>query len=118
MTYLITGATGGFGKYAVNYLKELVPNEEIYVLVRREEKRAGLKSERVNVRIGNYADLSSMKKALTGIDRLLFVSGVPDNRQEEHENVVEAAKESGISYIAYTSFADSDHSTSILSPDH
>ena len=23
MTYLVTGATGGFGKYAVNYLKEL-----------------------------------------------------------------------------------------------
>ncbi|KAA4891789.1 SDR family NAD(P)-dependent oxidoreductase, partial [Bacteroides fragilis] len=45
MTYLVTGATGGFGKYAVNYLKELVPNEEIYVLARSEEKGAGLKNE-------------------------------------------------------------------------
>lgn len=118
MTYLVTGATGGFGKYAVNYLKELVPNEEIYVLARSEEKGAGLKNEGLNVRIGDYSDLSSMKKALTGIDRLLFVSGAPGNRQEEHENVVKAAKESGVSYIAYTSFADADHSTSILAPDH
>ncbi len=59
-----------------------------------------------------------MKEALKGIDRLLFVSGVPGNRQAEHENVVKAAQAAGVSYIAYTSFADADHSISVLAPDH
>ncbi|MBF8808701.1 MAG: SDR family oxidoreductase [Enterococcus lacertideformus] len=118
MTYLIKGATGGFGKYAQQYLKELVSQDEIYVLVRTPEKGRAFSEEGWNVRIGDYADLSAMKQALKGIDRLLFISGVPGNRQAEHRNVVTAAKESGVSYIAYTSFADVEHSTSVLAPDH
>jgi NAD(P)H dehydrogenase (quinone) len=118
MTYLVTGATGGFGNYALNFLKELVPQNEIYALARSEEKAASLKAAGFNVRIGDYADADSMKEALVGIDRLLFVSGTPGNRQEEHKNVVLAAKEAGVSYIAYTSFADADHSTTALAVDH
>lgn len=44
MTYLVTGATGGLGGYALNYLKELVPMTDIYALVRSEEKGADLKA--------------------------------------------------------------------------
>ncbi|MGM0294375.1 SDR family oxidoreductase [Enterococcus mundtii] len=118
MTYLVTGATGGFGHYALEELKKLVPLEEIYVLARNEEKAQKLIEAGLQVRIGDYADRETMVQALQGIDRLLFVSGVPGNRQAEHQHVVEAAKETGVSFIAYTSFADADHSTSILAPDH
>lgn len=118
MTYLVTGATGGFGHYALEELKKLVPLEEIYVLARNEEKAQKLIEAGLQVRIGDYADRETMVQALQGIDRLLFVSGVPGNRQVEHQHVVEAAKETGVSFIAYTSFADADHSTSILAPDH
>lgn len=118
MNYLVTGATGGFGGYALDFLKESVPNSEIYALVRSEEKGEGLKKAGFNIRIGDYADAESMKAALKGIDRLLFVSGAPGNRQEEHGNVVDAAKEAGVSYIAYTSFAGADHATSPLAADH
>ena len=59
-----------------------------------------------------------MKEAVQGIDRLLFVSGAPGNRQVEHRHVVEAAKEAGVSYIAYTSFAGADKATSPLAADH
>ncbi|MDB7088055.1 SDR family oxidoreductase [Enterococcus mundtii] len=118
MTYLVTGATGGFGRYALEELKKLVPLEEIYVLARNEEKAQKLIEAGLQVRIGDYADRETMVQALQGIDRLLFVSGVPGNRQAEHQHVVESAKETGVSFIAYTSFADADHSTSILAPDH
>ncbi|MDT2598225.1 SDR family oxidoreductase [Enterococcus hulanensis] len=118
MKYLVTGATGGFGGYALDFLKESVATADIYALVRSEEKGAALKEAGLNIRIGDYADMESMKQALEGIDRLLFVSGAPGNRQEEHANVVEAAKEAGVAYIAYTSFAGADKATSPLAADH
>lgn len=118
MKYLVTGATGGFGGYALDFLKESVPTDDIYALVRSEEKGAALKEAGLNIRIGDYADKESMKQAMEGIDRLLFVSGAPGNRQEEHANVVEAAKEAGVAYIAYTSFAGADKATSPLAADH
>ena len=118
MKYLVTGATGGFGGYALNFLKESVATADIYALVRSEEKGAALKEAGLNIRIGDYADKDSMKQALEGINRLLFVSGAPGNRQEEHANVVEAAKEAGVTYIAYTSFAGADKATSPLAADH
>jgi NAD(P)H dehydrogenase (quinone) len=118
MTYLVTGATGGLGSLALNQLKELVPQSEIYALVRSEEKSTALKEAGFQTRIGDYSDRASMKAALKGIDRLLFVSGAPGNRQEEHRNVIEAAKEANVSFIAYTSFADAPHSTSALAADH
>lgn len=118
MKYLVTGATGGFGGYALDFLKEMVPISDIYALVRSEEKGADLKEKGFNLRIGDYADTDSMKQALQGIDRLLFVSGAPGNRQAEHANVVNAAKEAGVSYIAYTSFAGADKATSPLAADH
>lgn len=118
MKYLVTGATGGFGGYALDFLKESVPTDDIYALVRSEEKGAALKEAGLNIRIGDYADKESMKQAMEGIDRLLFVSGAPGNRQEEHANVVEAAKEAGVAYIAYTSFTGADKATSPLAADH
>lgn len=56
----------------------MVPQNEIYVLVRSEEKGEALKEAGFNIRIGDYDDLDSMKEALKGIDRLLFVSGVQE----------------------------------------
>lgn len=118
MNYLITGATGGFGAAALNHLKEIVAAEEIFALARTEEKAQTLKEAGFNVRIGDYSDATSLEKAFAGIDRLLFVSGAPGNRQAEHKNVVDAAKKAGVSYLAYTSFASVDTSTSALAVDH
>ena len=59
-----------------------------------------------------------MERVFEGIDRVLFVSGAPGNRQKEHANVVEAAIKAGVSYIAYTSFAEADKATSPLAEDH
>lgn len=97
MKYLVTGATGGYGTYALGFLKELVPISDIAVLARTEEKAAPLKAAGFDVRLADYSDLTALEQAFTGIDRLLFVSGAPGNRQAEHQNVVDAAKSAGIS---------------------
>ena len=45
----------------------MVPQNEIYALVRSEEKGEALKEAGFNIRIGDYDDLDSMKEALKGI---------------------------------------------------
>ena len=42
MTILVTGATGGYGSSALEELKTLVPQDEIFALARSEEKAATL----------------------------------------------------------------------------
>lgn len=118
MNYLVTGATGGFGTAALKSLQALVPQEIIYALARSAEKAADLKAAGFNVRLADYDQPAELNTAFAGIDRLLFVSGAPGNRQQEHQNVVDAAKAAGVSYIAYTSFADAQNSVSVLAADH
>lgn len=118
MTYLITGASSGLGGYALEALKKLVPASQIVALVRNESKAAALQAKGISVRIGDYADADSLKKAFAGIDRLLFISGAPGNRQVEHANVVHEAKAAGVSFIAYTSFANASNVNNMLSTDH
>jgi len=119
MKYLVTGATGGFGSSALKVLKSLVPQDDIYALVRSEAKGADLKSAGFKLRIGDYTDEATLTQAFEDIDRLLFVSGgTASDRQAEHKNVVVAAKAAGVSYIAYTSFGRANVATSPLAADH
>lgn len=119
MSILVTGATGGFGTYALAALKKLVPQDEIFALARSEEKAAQLKENGFSVKIATYDDPTSLEQAFHGIDRLLFVSSSEiGSRQPQHKNVIDAAKKAGISYIAYTSFGKADTATSPLAQDH
>ena len=88
MNYLVTGATGGFGGYALDFLKESVLNSEIYALVRSEEKGEGLKKAGFNIRIGDYADAESMIAAVllqsskmnnTSLTLAIVYAGIPNN---------------------------------------
>lgn len=103
MKIMVTGAAGGYGHYAVDYVKQFAPEAEVYGLVRNADDAAALEAKGIHARIGDYADKASLVKAFVGIDRLLFVS-VPNH--ELQIPVVEAAKEAGIQFIAYTGIAD------------
>lgn len=121
MNYLLTGATGELGTYALGYLKEQVGLDNIVALARTEEKAAALRDQGVEVRIADFGDYASLIPAFKGIDRMLFVSSQPGgavSRGEQHKNVVHAAKEAGVSFIAYTSFPRGSVSNSPLVQDH
>ncbi|SFQ42106.1 NAD(P)H dehydrogenase (quinone) [Desemzia incerta] len=121
MNYLLTGATGELGTYALGYLKEQVGLDNIVALARTEEKAAALRDQGVEVRIADFGDYASLIPAFKGIDRMLFVSSQPGgavSRGEQHKNVVHAAKETGVSFIAYTSFPRGSVSNSPLAQDH
>ncbi|MBA4849355.1 SDR family oxidoreductase [Emticicia sp. BO119] len=103
---LITGATGHFGTATINFLlkKGTSPNT-IAALVRDEAKADDLKAKGITISLGDYNDYDSLIKAFKGIDKLLFVSGNDIvNREQQQENVVNAAKEAGVGHVIYTSF--------------
>ncbi|MCA6436141.1 MAG: SDR family oxidoreductase [Bacteroidetes bacterium] len=103
---LVTGATGHFGKSAIDFLlKKGISSTNIVALVRDEEKAAEIKSKGVALRIGDYDNYNSLLNAFIGVEKLLFVSGSDIfNRGAQHQNVVKAAKESGVKHVVYTSF--------------
>ncbi len=103
---LVTGATGEFGKHAVQQLiKKGVNTSNISVLSRSMEKANNYKADGITVKIGDYTNYDSLVKAFEGVDKLLFVSSSEiENREAQHENVVRAAKSAGVQHIVYTSF--------------
>ena len=103
---LVTGATGEFGKHAVQQLmKKGVNTSDISVLSRSMEKANNYKEDGITVKIGDYTNYDSLVKAFEGVDKLLFVSSSEiENRADQHQNVVRAAKATGVKNIVYTSF--------------
>ncbi|MFC6170828.1 NAD(P)H-binding protein [Loigolactobacillus jiayinensis] len=121
MKYAITGATGKFGTSALQALAKLVPATDIVALARNVEKAQQSVPAGVEVRPGDYTDVATLTTSLSGIDKLLFVSSQPGAampREQQHLNVVQAAKKAGVSYIAYTSFPKADKSQTPLAADH
>ena len=103
---LITGASGQFGKATINsLLKKGINANYIKALARDPAKAEDIKQQGIDIVIGDYNDPSSLRNAMKGVEKLLLVSGndLP-KRLEQHKNVIDAAKESGIKHIVYTSF--------------
>lgn len=120
-TYGVTGSTGHFGQNAIKELAKLVPAGNIIALARNTQKAEQIVPEGVEVRSGDYTDEKQLEESLKGIDRLLFISsqpGGPVARLIQHENIVKAAKNAGVGYVAYTSFPHADVSEAPLASDH
>jgi NAD(P)H dehydrogenase (quinone) len=117
MTIVVTGATGPFGRHAIEtLLRNGVPAADIVAIGRNVEKIADLG---VTVRRADYDDPESLRAAFQGADRVLFVSASePGKRIEQHRNVVDAAKAAGVELIAYTSIPKADSSDLILASEH
>ena len=114
---LVTGATGNLGKATINsLLNKGISANNIAALVRDESKSAEFKSKGIQVRIGDYQNFESLKSAVQDVDKLLLISSSSEiaQRFEQHKNVINAAKETGVSHIIYTSFGMKDLRQSIM----
>jgi NAD(P)H dehydrogenase (quinone) len=103
---LVTGATGEYGKLVIQSLLEKgVDPTSISALVRNTEKAKNLSDKGIILKTGNYDDLESLIQAFKGVEKLLFVSGSEiESREQQHKNIVEAAKKTQVKHIIYTSF--------------
>ncbi len=116
----ITGATGHLGKLAVEaLLSKGAKPQELVAIVRNKEKAKDLVSKGITVREADYSNVDRLQQALEGVDKLLFISGSEvGQRVPQHTNIVNAAKNAKVKFIAYTSILNADTSKMLLAKEH
>ena len=106
----ITSASGQLGSAIVKATIEIVGKENVIGLARTPSKAQSLG---VEIRPGDYDSPKELENSLHGVDSVLLVSGMdaPDKRIGQHRNVIEAAKQAGVSKIVYTSIQGAEANT-------
>lgn len=100
---LVTGASGPFGRLAV---EELLARGATRVIAgtRDPSKLADLAARGVEVRKLDFNDQASLDAGFAGVDRVLIVStDAIGSRVEQHKAAVAAAKAAGVKHIVYIS---------------
>ena len=120
MTIAITGATGALGSLVLDaLLTRGVPAADLVAVVRDADRAKTLTDQGVDVRVTPYGDVPALTKALSGVDRLLLVSGPESSeRVNLHQSVITAAQRAGVGFIAYTSAPHADDTALLVAPDH
>lgn len=116
---VITGATGNLGQHVIASLLESVPAATIIAAVRNPAKAAKLAALGVQVRQADYNDGASLDVAFKGATKILLISSSEvGQRAQQHQNVIDAAKRSGVALLAYTSVLRADTSPLGLAAEH
>ncbi|NRQ51701.1 NAD(P)H-binding protein [Aeromicrobium stalagmiti] len=119
MTIAVTAATGQLGSLVIDSLLTKVPAAEVVAVVRDAAKAQPIADRGVEVRVASYDDPIALKQALSGVDKLLLISGNEmGQRTQQHANVIDAAVDQGVSLLAYTSAPAADTSTLPVAPEH
>jgi NAD(P)H dehydrogenase (quinone) len=120
MTIAVTGATGPFGRHAIeSLLARGVPADQIVAIGRDQAKLDQLRELGVTIRRADYDDPASLRAAFAGVDRLLFVSGSEVGRRiPQHQAVIDAAQANGLGLVVYTSAPKADTSDMRLAEEH
>lgn len=110
MKVAITAANGKLGTEIVKATINLLSKDQVIGLARTPEKAQHLGIE---IRPGDYNDPDQLEASLQSVDVLLLVSGMdaPDKRIEQHRHVIQAAKNSGVRKIVYTSVQGAEEGT-------
>lgn len=111
---LVTGATGNLGASVVDQLLKKVSTEEFIVTSSNQNGVEKLVSKGLQARLANFSSRETLDEAFQGVDKLLLISTMDQNRFEQHKNVVDAAKAQGVKHIVYTGLAIKDIQTSAI----
>ena len=110
MKIAITAANGQLGTEIVKATVALLSKENVVGLAQTPDKAKNLGIE---IRPGDYNDKNGLEKSLQSVGTLLLVSGMdaPEKRIEQHRNVIQAAQNSGVKKIVYTSVQGAEENT-------
>lgn len=109
---LITGATGQLGSSVISQLSKTTSKDQFAIFARDETKASKYKEQGIEVRIGDFNQISTLGHAFEGVTKLLLISTMDLNRLEQHKNVIDAAKMAGVKHIIYTGLAIQNIETS------
>ena len=122
MKFLVTGATGRLGGKIVEFLAKKVPTTDIIAGTTNptSEKAQALKAQGFEVRKTDFEDQASLVEAFTGVDKVYIVSTFPDVEMaiRQQTNIVEAAKQTGIQQMVYSSAPNADVCDFFLAAHH
>jgi NAD(P)H dehydrogenase (quinone) len=117
--HAVTGASGQLGRLVIEALLAKIVPSEIVALVRDPAKVADLADRGVLVRAFDYNAPEALVTALAGVERLLLISSNDlGKREQQHRAIIDAAKQAGVSFIAYTSILHADTSPIGLAVEH
>lgn len=109
MALIITGASGNFGRAAVEGLLKKVPARELILVSRDPGQLARYAQLGAHVRRGDFDDPASLATAFAGGDKMLMISAMRvGKRIGPHTNAIEAAVQAGVRHIVYTSNIGAD----------
>ena len=110
MNVAVTAASGKLGSAIIRKLVKQIGKKNVIGIARNPNKAGHFG---VEIRKGDYNNKSDFELALLDIDILLLVSGMdaPEKRIGQHRNVINAAKETGVKKIVYTSIIGKEGDT-------
>lgn len=113
MTTAVTAVSGHLGREIIDALVGSA-DQPLIGLARSPDK---VKDLNVEVRPGDYAKPDQLTASLAGVETLLLVSGMapPEERIQQHRNVIDAAKDAGVAKIVYTSVQGPEEDTDFTS---
>jgi len=115
----VTGANGKLGKQVIMKLLSFYPAEKIVGLARNPQDAGDLIKLGIQIKQADYDKPETVSAALFGIKKLLLISAViPSERFRQHKSVIDAARQAGVSLIAYTSQLRADTSAFSLAKSH
>ncbi|NLQ17132.1 SDR family oxidoreductase [Marinomonas sp. M1K-6] len=116
---LVTGASGQLGRLVIDSLLAKTAASNIIAAVRNPDSVKDLAEKGVQVRQADYSQPDSLVAAFAGVEKVLLISSSEvGQRTAQHSNVINAAKQAGVSLIAYTSILKADTSPLILAEEH
>ena len=99
---LVTGATGNIGRMTLKHLLKRMAANDLVGLARDPDKAVDLAALGIEIRRGDYFDYEGLVRAFKGIEKVMLVSATAfTDRNTQHKNVIDAAKQAGAGHIVY-----------------
>jgi uncharacterized protein YbjT (DUF2867 family) len=108
---LITGATSTIGQKLCQLLAE--NNKPYRAMCRKEEQLEKFRKQGIDAVLGDFEDPKSLRTAMQGCNCLFLTSPPTQNQVQCEKNVIDSAKQEGITYIVKISASDAHLKSSV-----